>query len=110
MVWKTCGGAKGRYLFRGEEAQRRTGDGPLGYQRHESSGVAIPRRPCGLWPQCKELGKPDAGKPPVRFDEGRGAVGPWTYGLSIQRVSATLHPYLRFPLINSPSTFGYKAT
>src|SRR5215218_3654402 len=24
--------------------------------------------------RCKELGKPDAGRPPVRFDEGREAV------------------------------------
>src|ERR1700733_9003328 len=46
---------------------------------NKSSGVAIPRRQCGLslWPHCKEFGKPDAGKPPVRFDEGREADGHW---------------------------------
>jgi hypothetical protein len=27
-----------------------------------------------------ELGKPDAGKPPVRFDEGREADGHWHSG------------------------------
>src|SRR5260221_824183 len=65
---------------------------PWGYQRHESSGVAIPRRPCGLWPRCKELGKPDAGKPPVRFDEGREADGHWPSGLSPRCFPPTLHP------------------
>jgi len=39
-----------------------------------------------------ELGKPDAGKPPVRFDEGREADGQWPMGLSIRR----------FPLLYTP--------
>jgi len=51
-----------------------------------------------LWlpPEWKELGKPDAGKPPVRFDEGREADGHWLC-LSIRRFPPTLH-------ISSPST------
>ena len=39
-----------------------------------------------------EPGKPDAGKPPVRFDEGREADGHWLTGLSIRRFPPTLHP------------------
>src|ERR1700733_320711 len=38
-----------------------------------------------------ELGKPDAGKPPVRFEEGREADGHWPSGLSIRRFLPTLH-------------------
>ena len=37
-----------------------------------------------------EFGKPDAGKPPVRFDEGREADGHWPSGLSIRRFLPTL--------------------
>ena len=40
------------------------------------------------------FGKPDAGKPPVRFDEGREADGHWPPGLSIRRFPPTLP---RFP-------------
>ena len=57
-----------------------------GYKRQEGSGVANPRRRRGFWPRCKEPGKPDAGKPPVRFDEGREvrrslALGPFNPSL-----------------------------
>ena len=38
LVRKKRGGAKGRHLFRSEEAWQRTGDGPLGYQRQKTSG------------------------------------------------------------------------
>jgi hypothetical protein len=38
-----------------------------------------------------ELGKPDAGKPPVRFDEGRESDGHWAHALSIRRLLPTLH-------------------
>ena len=63
-----------------------------GYKRRECSGVATPRWGRGLCPRCKEPGKPDAGKPPVRFDEGREADGHWPTGLSIRRFPPTLHP------------------
>ena len=62
-----------------------------GYKRQEGSGVANPRRRRGFWPRCKELGKPDAGKPPVRFDEGREADGHCPAGLSLRRFPPTLH-------------------
>jgi hypothetical protein len=39
-----------------------------------------------------ELGKPDAGKPSVRCDEGREAGDPWLSGLSIRRFPPILHP------------------
>ncbi len=42
---------------------------------------------------AKELGKPDAGKPPVRFDEGREADGHWPEGLSTRRSPPTLHSF-----------------
>ena len=38
-----------------------------------------------------EPGKPDAGKPPVRFDEGREADGHWPLGFSTRRFPPTLH-------------------
>ena len=69
------------------------GDGPRGLQapykrsatanHAESESVSFP---------AKELGKPDAGKPPVRFDEGREADGHWPSGLSLRRFPPTLHP------------------
>jgi hypothetical protein len=65
-----------------------------GYKRRECSGVATPRWHHGFWPRCKELGKPDAGKPPVRFDDGREADGHWPSGLSIRRFPPTLHSIL----------------
>jgi transposase len=37
-----------------------------------------------------ELGKPDAGKPPVRFDEGREPGGHWVQILSLRRLLPTL--------------------
>src|SRR5439155_9304346 len=40
-----------------------------------------------------ELGKPDAGKPPVRFDEGREADGHWLC-LSFRRFPPTLHIFI----------------
>ena len=40
-----------------------------------------------------ELGKPDAGKPPVRFDEGREPGGHWVQILSFRRLLPTLHSY-----------------
>jgi hypothetical protein len=66
-----------------------------GYQRHASSGVATPCWPCGLWPRGKELGKPDAGKPPVRFDEGREDDGHGLSGLSLRLFPPTLHTALK---------------
>ena len=42
-------------------------------------------------PKIKELGKPDAGKPPVRFDEGREPDGHWCSHLSLRRLPPTLH-------------------
>ena len=69
------------------------GDGPQGLQAPDkrsatanhagSESVSLP---------AKELGKPDAGKPPVRFDEGREADGHWPSGLSIRRFPPALHP------------------
>jgi hypothetical protein len=44
-----------------------------------------------------EPGKPDAVKPPGRFDEGREADGHWPSGLSIRRFPPTLHA-ARVPL------------
>jgi hypothetical protein len=70
------------------------GDGPLGYQRHKTVRELPIHAGAAALPLRKELGKPDAGKPPVRFDEGREAVGHWPAGLSIHRFPPTLHPYL----------------
>ena len=58
----------------------------------EDHAGAVRRKLC--FP-TKELGKPDAGKPPVRFDEGREADGHWHSGLSISRFLPTLHPARR---------------
>ena len=68
------------------------GDGPQGLQAPDkrsatanhagSESVSFP---------AKELGKPDAGKPLVRFDEGWEADGHWPSGLSIRRFPPTLH-------------------
>ena len=68
------------------------GDGPQGLQAPDkrsatanhagSESVSFP---------AKELGKPDAGKPLVRFDEGREADGHWSSDLSIRRFPPTLH-------------------
>jgi hypothetical protein len=62
-----------------------------GYKCKEFSRIATPRWHRGFWLRCKELGKTDAGKPPVRFDEGRGANSHWPKGLSIRRFPPTLH-------------------
>ena len=71
------------------------GDGPQGLQAPDkrsatgnhagSESVSFP---------VKELGKPDAGTPLVRFDEGRAADGHWPSGLSIRCFPPTLHPEL----------------
>src|SRR5579862_293277 len=68
------------------------GDGPLGYQRHKIVHELQIHAGAAALPLRKELGKPDAGKPPVRFDEGREAVGHWPSGLSLHRFPPTLHP------------------
>ena len=47
------------------------------------------------------LGKPCAGKPPARFDEGREADGHWPSGLSIRRFPPTLPVRLRQSSIQS---------
>jgi len=41
-VWTTHGGAKGCHLVRSKAEQQRTGDGPLGYQRHKTFGSCHP--------------------------------------------------------------------
>ena len=71
-----------------------------GYKRQECSGGATPRWRRAFWARRKELGKPDAGKPPVRFDEGREADGHWPSGLSIRRFPPTLH--------KMPARWGWK--
>jgi hypothetical protein len=40
-----------------------------------------------------EPGKPDAGKPPVRFDEGRESGGHWVQTLSSRWLLPTLHKF-----------------
>jgi hypothetical protein len=40
-----------------------------------------------------ELGDPDAGKPPVRFDEGREPDGHWVQTLSVRWLLPILHAY-----------------
>ena len=62
-----------------------------GYQRPKTFGSCKSMRAPRLRSRRKELGKPDAGKPPVRFDEGREADGHWPSGLSIRRFLPTLH-------------------
>ncbi len=64
-----------------------------GYQRPKPFGSCQSMRAPGLRSRRQELGKPDAGKPPVRFDEGREADGHWPSSLSIRRFPPTLHPY-----------------
>ena len=69
------------------------GDGPQGLQApYKRSATANHAGSESVSFPAKELGKPDAGKPPVRFDEGREADGHWPSGLSIRRFQATLHP------------------
>jgi hypothetical protein len=68
------------------------GDGPQGLQAPynvRQLQITLGRRASVFRPM--ELGKPDAGKPPVRFDEGREADGHWPSGLSIRRFPPTLH-------------------
>src|SRR6266446_4536597 len=52
---------------------------------HMASTIYRRLWPNGHRPPYLELGKPDAGKPPVRFDEGREVDGHWPLGLSIRR-------------------------
>ena len=69
------------------------GDGPRGLQApYKRSATANHAESESVNSPAKELGKPDAGKPPVRFDEGREADGHWPSGLSIRRFPPTLHP------------------
>jgi hypothetical protein len=69
------------------------GDGPQGLQApYKRSAIANHAGSGSVSSPAKELGKPDAGKPPVRFDEGREADGHWPLGLSIRRFPPTLHP------------------
>ena len=65
-----------------------------GYQRPKPFRSCKSMRAPRLRSRRKELGKPDAGKPPVRFDEGREADGHWLSGLSIRRFLPTLHKKL----------------
>jgi hypothetical protein len=67
-------------------------DGPQGLQAPNNVRqlqITLGRRATAFQPM--ELGKPDAGKPPVRFDEGREADGHWPSCLSIRRFPPTLH-------------------
>ena len=69
------------------------GDGPQGLQApNRRSATANHAGSESVSFPAKELGKPDAGKPPVRFDEGREADGHWPSRLSIRRFPPTLHP------------------
>jgi hypothetical protein len=81
----------------GERSGKGGGDGPRGLQAPVNSGNCkshcIGKR--AIATRKKELGKPDAGKPPVRFDEGREADGHW-HCLSIRRFLPTLHLRSRF--------------
>ena len=59
----------------GEKSREGCGDGPRGLtapDKVRQLQITLYRKAA-----TKELGKPDAGKPPVRFDEGRGADGHW---------------------------------
>ena len=68
------------------------GDAPRGLQApYKRSATANHDGSESVSFPAKELGKPDAGKPPVRFDEGREADGHWPLGLSIRRFPPTLH-------------------
>jgi len=68
------------------------GDGPQGLQApNRRSATANHAGSESVSFPAKELGKPDAGKPPVRFDEGREADGHWPSRLSIRRFPPTLH-------------------
>jgi hypothetical protein len=67
------------------------GDGPQGLPApNKRSATANHAGPGSVSFPAKELGKPDAGKPLVRFDEGWEADGHWPSGLSIRRFSPTL--------------------
>jgi hypothetical protein len=67
------------------------GDGPRGLQApYKRSATANHAGSESVSSPTKELGKPDAGKPLVRFDEGREADGQWPSGLSIRRFPPTL--------------------
>jgi hypothetical protein len=68
------------------------GDGPQGLQepnKVRQLQITLGWKASAIQPM--ELGKPNAGKPPVRFDQGREAGGPWPPGLSIRRFPPTLH-------------------
>ena len=68
------------------------GDGPQGLQApYKRSATATHAGSESVSFPAKEFGKPDAGKPPVRFDEGREADGHWPSGLSFRRFPPTLH-------------------
>ena len=69
------------------------GDGPQGLQApNKRSAIANHAGSESVSFPAKELGKPDAGKPLVRFDEGREADGHWPMGLSTRRFPPTLPP------------------
>ena len=73
------------------------GDGPQGLQApNRRSATANHAGSESVSFPAKELGKPDAGKPPVRFDEGREADGHWPSGLSTRRFPPTLHWIMLF--------------
>jgi hypothetical protein len=84
------------------------GDGPRGLQAPDKrSATANHAGSESVSSPAKELGKPDAGKPPVRFDEGRGADGHWSSDLSIRRFPPTLHPAA--PCLSALSPFKTRA-
>src|ERR1700677_2328015 len=77
------------------------GDGPRGLQApYKRSATANHAGSESVSFSAKELGKPDAGKPLVRFDEGREADGHWSSDLSIRRFPPTLHPVLLTVLLD----------
>ena len=78
-----------------EKRSKGRGDGPRGLPAPDKVRplqITLYRKakPIKFCLPTKEPGKPDAGKPPVRFDEGREADGHWLC-LSLRRFLPTLH-------------------
>ena len=83
------------------------GDGPQGLQApNKRSATANHAGSESVGFPVKELGKPDAGKAPVRFDEGREADGHWPSGLSIRRFPPTLHWIIHFGAFGQAAVFA----
>jgi hypothetical protein len=85
--------SRGTTCSAGVKRNEGRGDGPRGLQapnKVPELQITLGRRASAFRP--RELGKPDAGKPLVRFDEGREAGGHWPSGLSNRRFPPTLHP------------------